>query len=317
MRRLLATLLLALAPLALLPGVGRAGEHFDFFIDLDGVILLNPTNFRGSDSTRRTITSYGTTYRLADGTEEFIQSLLEIPGARVSFFSAYDRLRTEDVARQIRLPNGLTVYDAFQGRVFSGESLSFRNANGQMEQIRDQRIGSLHAYKFLNNVLPDLDLSRSVLFDDNRGNVAPGQENNFVHTFAGEQLSADTHVEYQSSLHEFPEEAVGIAQDFVSGRNILAWARGLVEVARETAAQTGESVPAVLARLQQREGSDLRVSPQARQNPEYYRRGARIFRAMNPAYHFTSLIPHTVNGERFCPKLSQVLEQLRRQPTGQ
>lgn len=246
------------------------GETIDFVFDLDGVFLNSPA----ASSTERIIVVAGARYRLADGAGELLQSLSQIPGARISFFSHATAERNAAALKAIVLPDGRSAFDLAAGRVFSTPALSRESG----VDVKD-----------LLKVAPDIDLKRAVLIDDQRNYAAKGQERNLLWLPDRQSRFAESVFEEYNVEREAgePEEAEDLARKFVSDRNKLLRARGIIEATLEKANAEKISFVEALSRLQW-------PTPGA-YNPalagvEMMRKGLPFFRRVNEDFRITPLL---------------------------
>lgn len=140
-----------------------ATDVFDIILDIDGVLIFDADRValgraaeRGQES--RYIEYNNETdhhYRKADGVEKLLIFLSELPGVKISYFSAGPRSRNIKVLESIILPNGSTALslaeEGGQYRVFS---------RGDLDRSGGKR------YKNLQKLPIDISLERVLIIDD-------------------------------------------------------------------------------------------------------------------------------------------------------
>lgn len=292
-------LLLALSLLATLSW--SSPPTIDFVIDIDSTIVSSV--YEGLSYPFKTIEiadggQTGRFYRLINGAPEFLQKLSEIPGARISFFSADNLERNKELLSKITLPNGRTAADiAF--KVLSGQDAVEKTEASVPRRkefkflFRDQGVK-----KDLTTVSPDLKLENAILIDDIVSYAAIGQEKNIL--WVPGDLHASDHD--KDSLHEI------IARDVTNGSvetakfeyfadNKLAYAMGRIDESLEHAHRTGRSVPDVLWEKQFKMGENRIEMSDSFWNIRYLRKGAAILKTVNPKFQTVPLIPRgkTIN----------------------
>ena len=142
----------------------------DIFIDIDGVLLKDPSLFSSETRAKETVISYvhegiSEFYPVVSGAGEFLESLARIPDVRLSIFSTGIEARNIAVLKALTLSDGRSAYDLFQGRIFSRENAKL---------IKGER------KKDLKGVSPDIDLERAILIDDSQYIVPNEQARNLL-----------------------------------------------------------------------------------------------------------------------------------------
>jgi len=255
----------------------ESSSHIDFVIDLDGVLL---GNWKGGEPGPEdfVIEAIDGRYRVSDGAGEFLQSLLDIPNARVSFFSGGDEKRNLEALRQVKLPNGRSALEICQGRFFSHQHLTEKSG------------------KDLSIVAPDVDLRSAILIDDQEGYALKGQEKNMLWSI-DRQLADYSGINSVGDLNRMLKETEGtpsassesedLKRDFLMDRNKLARARGIIAMAMETSTKRKISVVEALNQIQWI--SDHDYNSKLITDTMVYRKGARAMRATNSNFRLTGL----------------------------
>lgn len=262
------------------PSFSYAKAKIDFVLDIDGVLI---DDWSGGKPGIHDIvvTAVGLNYRLADGVGAFLQSLSDIPNARISIFSSNLEDRNLEVLKKIFLPDGRSAFQLVEGRIFSRANL-----------YKDPE--SHRLVKDLNLVSPDIDLNNAILIDDQEGYASNSQKRNLLRV-RNSQLSTfyriNSNGEIASIVKMFLESGSGwsakeYANSFVTDRNKLAWARGLIDIAGETAVREGISIVEALHQIQYPNGEDFNF--RLSEDLSIYRKGVQALKKVK-GYVFTSL----------------------------
>jgi hypothetical protein len=259
------------------PSAALAGAPH-FVVDIDNVLLDWAAHDRPDDKVING-TIDGTARIVADGAGEFLASLLAIPGAKLSFYSAKPMEIIERSLNAVRLPDGRSAL----GIASSVHSSAIRIGEGKNYRVLPHK--DLHA------VVGAQDLADVVLIDDSKGNAAPGQERNLLwaQRLSESRLheSYENHREQLTASGEFRDGApFSTAQAFVADRNSLVRVRGLLEVAMQRARERGSSLTEALAALQWKADGRLEPREDLMTNLEYYRRGLRLLKQQNQGFRF-------------------------------
>lgn len=249
---------------------------FDIVIDLDGVLIypLSDAELKHAHvppSPNRIIEFEGHFFRIADGAEEFITSLAKDPGVRLSIYSAASAARNNAVLKKIALPGGKTAFDLLNGRIFGSERLLYS---------RDYPIG----VKDLRRILLPSSIPNAILIDDQEG-IIPSQVENWLPLPSRRAECVEeilTLYKYEMEWG-YPDYAVSRAQEFIADRNKLLRARGTIELAIRQARSVKISLREGLSRVKNANPTDVQL----------YRIGSRAFKAVNPKFHITPLVPRT------------------------
>lgn len=181
-------------------------------------------------------------YRVFDGMTDLMEKLKADPRVRVSFFSGGTEARNESLLREIKLPDGTSLWDLAQGRVYGRNSMT-ATGKGPLHRIRDR------FKKDLTRINPDL--SDVIIVDDIKefvpesqaghmlwiGEDFPYPERHHVLTPVTPDLLARERNKYQwiSSKLELAiaerfrtgRPLSAIIQEFTAGRTITPFSRGL------------------------------------------------------------------------------------------
>jgi hypothetical protein len=242
----------ALFLLALLSAARAHSAPIDFIFDLDSTLIFLPP--RAGDTV---IEAAGKNYGVAPGAGAIVQSLLQIPEARVSFFSAYPlAIRNNEALNKILLPDGSAAKDiAF--KVLHGTRAI--KSSKTSDPVALQPLFTLFwadIKKDLSRVSEDLDLARSILIDDTHTNALKGQEKSLLW------------------IHNFSEDGE------------LARARGLIEESLMKSERDGLSVNEALWQLQWKVESDTELSYQSESAnaSSLYTGGEKLLQSEDPEY---------------------------------
>jgi hypothetical protein len=245
--------------------VFAAPEPIDFVIDLDQVLIhhLSP----GVEAPRSTqvITVAGERYWVANGAGEFLQSLLGIPGGRISFNSAGGEARNLEALAQIRLPSGMTALQA-----------------ATLGAARPRLISGMEPGVKFKDVMasaPGMHAERTFLVDDTAKNVKPGQEENYVRVFEPSGMG---------NYRKGDDPAVHF-----TANNELVRVRGLIDAALEYSRNHRVSPTRGLQAVQWeapvRAGKELPDLQASTFSVDIYRRGLRQMKAANGRFTLTTL----------------------------
>lgn len=274
-RMLMATLALTQTGSAL-----AAQRPIDFVLDLDRMLVQEVTLHQARKAPSDMIIALPPRYyRMTDGAREFLQSLREIPGARISFFSRASSTRNHVLLKKFILHDGASAWNLAEGRVYSDSNLT--RPNGIHELGKDLRI-----------VAADVDLGRAFLIDDHFEYSLVGQERNLIYmpdwwaSFEESLVPSLLELDVIGDLEESQREAT----TFVIHRNKLIRARGLIEMALLKAAAEGISPADASASLQYSPTrAGFHLMPGLLKNLEPYRIGLKFFKAVNPGFRFTGI----------------------------
>ncbi|HEX7672907.1 MAG TPA: hypothetical protein VF412_01980 [Bdellovibrio sp.] len=158
MKLFLAGLLLTLSFLGRAIASQSPSQPIDIIFDIDWTTFytINPTDPNQADS--NIIWVEGKAYRPTEHLGEVLESLLQHPEVRVSFFSGGERSRNEALLKAFRLPSGRSAFDVSY-RVFSKEDLSVVSTDATMPFSKRYK-------KSLEGLLPNATPERAVLIDD-------------------------------------------------------------------------------------------------------------------------------------------------------
>lgn len=281
-----------------------AEERIDFVVDIDHILIDELLPEMGDVPKERIIVMPTASFRMADGAEEFLESLSRIPGAKISFYSNESKERNERILRSIRLKNGKSALSLAEGRLLNNVDVVVQGTIAQEYQFGPYRhfAGAKGGKKKDLSKISGLDLNRAFLIDDQRVVAAQGQEKNLLRLYnvdtdvAGR---AESHDDLIRSLAESGEakQARDVATARVQDRNRLAYARGMIEAAMEMSVREQISPIEALSRLQWEVGERGIVSIRPPDDIQFYRRGARLLKKINPDYHFTPALTGRVSDE--------------------
>lgn len=231
-------------------------------------------------------------FRVLDGAPEILESLSQIPGMCISFFSIGERSRNETVLSHMKLPSGRMA------REIAYRVLSLEDAT--------QVAGKPH--KDLRLVDPDL--KRVVIVDDQKNSPIPGQERNVL------WLGGKPEHHYES-LKDSPGPGAkwkaASSEKFVIYRNRLAYARGLLDRVLTESQKSGSSnlVESLSALQWAQDSAGTPVfNSELWSDLSLYRKGAAEFHAVNSQYGFTTA--YTGTSRRAC--LSDAIAELLKVP---
>ncbi len=292
-----------------------ASERIDFVFDIDDVLVTAVDAEKTSEIRKeKLIDVQGVSYRITDGAGEFIESLLQIPGAHISFFSANSQKRNRELLSKLKLPGGRNALDAASS-VLSVKDLTtkwdfsanaFQEETGEVMGHSDPDLESkLPEFRNSHNVKKDLrriqgiNLDRAIFFEDVRANAYQGQERNLLEIPTGysrwEQPSFDENI-----VPQLIERSGQGGVEFFQSRNRLMWARGFVDWVIEQAQKEGMTVADALFKaqwLKKADAYDVWVvkHPGLRDlELEFYRRGAAHLKQSNPSFRVTTVINPSV-----------------------
>lgn len=277
----------------------NAEARTNFVVDIDSTLLYvrNFTEAEAKADGGKFIKDGDGVYRrLVDGAGEFLAALSRMPGARVSIWSTRRADTIESVLKQIDIPGGGNALDLVKrtdGGVYNRDDTADTSAKGQ------KKFQSLNRWFFgvrkkaLSKILkPGDTLERTFLIDDDRSNVARGEEKNFLQV-----PMAITYLENPSRyVHERlsdPEDPAtpGAAKyyyEFLHDRNKLVLALGMIRTALQRAQASGQAPTDELWQMQWHRGSrGYTYNVDETRSFEIYRAGYTGFREVNPQFKLT------------------------------
>jgi len=215
-------------------------EPIDFVFSLENT-LVRGTGLKASQRSRP-----------VNGAPEFIASLLQMPGARISFFSTSDKADTLKILKEFRLPDGRSALEITHRILTPEKSIEGGKKNDLRKVIE-----------------PGGRMDRVVLFDSDLRSAPIGQDKNLLWT--GDDIAFQ-------------------ANDNLA-RNKLARARGILEMAFELSTELRLPLTEALYRVQWfkdfRPEGGHHFRRETLTDPIIYQRGARAFRKTNSGYRFT------------------------------
>lgn len=281
-----ATVLASLA-LAWAGTPARAEKPIDFVIDLDWTLFYEIFDERQlSGRPARVLEHEGHRYVMTDDAPRFVQKLLSVPGARVSFFSGGDEARNRFLLEQLRLPDGRTAAEA-AFRVLSRDDLT------PIEGVPDGASFSKRFKKDLSKLASDAELARTILIDDQPGFALKGQEKNLLSLeptfdFAGNYNAVKQEMGRGLSLR-FPAPS---RETWALEREKLARAAGLIDAALEKSAREGVSPRDALHSLQY-DPQGLKIYPFGHEQRTFYARGRELLKSAGACESGFSLLGAT------------------------
>ncbi|MFL5812860.1 MAG: hypothetical protein ACJ763_04735 [Bdellovibrionia bacterium] len=231
LRRAGAALLLAIGLLAL-PAFSEAqGSPKDatiyISIDLDGTLFDTIRDPRQVETLEDLVKASDGTHKPVWGAAAFVQSLVDIPNAKIVFFSGGDSERNKELLSQLMMKDGKSALDHAY-KVFSKADLT--------PVVTDPNVKTEHQYqrlkKDLKKIDPSIDLSRVIHVDDVPEYVLPEQRANVVAIDP-----AYDYVENYSRFKEYQRQGLHLENPPPSRRHWaydtqrLIYARGVIEEA--------------------------------------------------------------------------------------
>jgi len=204
-----------------------AEEPIYFSIDLDGTLFDTIHDMRQVETDATLIRASDGLHQPVHGAAAFIQSLLEIPNAKIVFFSGGEAERNKELLSKLIMKDGKSALDhAF--KVLSKEDLTPVDPG--------KTTGEIHSHdrfkKDLRKIAPGIDLRRVVHIDDIPDFVLHGQEKNVV------AINPDyDYVENYSRLKELERQGLTLKRPPPSRKHWaydtqrLTYARGVIEEA--------------------------------------------------------------------------------------
>jgi HEAT repeat protein len=224
-----------------------ADHSIDFVFDLDKVLIYeikDPKTIASLSTSAIYLDSVQEHYRVVKGATEMIESLLKIPGARVSFFSAGLKVRNHEVLKKIKLRDGRSFFDiahkvlsvedvvVSQARYAAEWNIPLSSVDPQAVSLNPRFQGKFH--KDLRRVLGDAGLDSAILVDDNIQFAYRGQEKNLLYLkelsqgLTAKEALTDIPLSHQD---EFANLLKNKGQAEFADLHKLARARGLIELA--------------------------------------------------------------------------------------
>jgi hypothetical protein len=238
------------------PSLSAPDETINIVFDLDRTLMdswdLEKPVPKGSRFIDVNFEGRTERYILREGAMEAIESFRRIPGVKVSIFSLREYPRNIEAAKVMKLPNGQSVFDAIDGRVFSGHHMFMHGVKKDLKAID-----------------PNINLDRAILIDDEHIYSAPDQIRNLLWM--------------RQKVAPYGRPKIAERKEFFRVRNKLAWARGLIDKAMENSKASGRSLVTELRLLQ--------YNATKNQQLDLYVRGVSLFLDINPDYKYTTLIP--------------------------
>jgi len=198
-------------------------------------------------------------YRVLDGFPEMLQSLAQIPGVRISFFSLGPQDRNRRVLKELKLPVGRSAWDVAY-RVLGqnrGTTEAYRPT------VLDPRTREIHFVEVVKKNLLKINpkLGQVLIVDDSRHSTLDDQLSNIA--WIGDK---------PENFPSTPADAASI-EEFIRYRNRMAFMRGVIGRVLNTA--KSQSIPPreALARLH---------IETLRHDPDVYREGAAELEKVNP-----------------------------------
>ncbi|MCM2278552.1 MAG: HAD family hydrolase [Oligoflexia bacterium] len=254
----------------------RAAAPLDIVLDLDWTLVYEIFDDRQlTGATQDVFEISGRRYVFADGAGEFIQRLLALPGARVSFFSGGEEGRNRAVLERLRLPDGRTAM-SIAHRVLSRDALVAVPGAAETAPFTDR------FKKDLGRALPEADLSRLIWLDDQKGFGLPEQQRNLLlleptYDYLAHYQRGREQVRQGLKLRYLPPSRELWALE----REKLARALGLIEEAVARSEQSGRPVVEVLRSLQF-DGQGLRINPLGPEQRRFFTTGRERLRFPEP-----------------------------------
>lgn len=181
----------------------------------------------------------GKYYRPTDGLRESAMVLLSIPGMRLSFISGGERDRNEEVLRAVKLPDGANLFERAYKILNTREFKRF--SADEALRFSDQ------FKKDLTRVVSDIDLSQTLLGDDQPDATLPGEQAKsllwfhrtfrFIDDYSKFSLESVAHLPAKERAY-YPDSRDAWALE----RNKLAWEVGVTLVAVYLSDLTGLSL---------------------------------------------------------------------------
>jgi len=186
-------------------------KTYDIIFDLDWTALYSlPASLHYTGE--RYLNYGGESYRIVDWFEEAIQSLLEIPGVRISIFTGGSRERSEYILQQIILPDGSRLADRIHLSLAYHDMALEINPKG--DKFFDKHKKDLS--RFFN------DLKNTIIVDD-QISVPQSQRKNLLWL----QETYNFYVDYKGHA-EFPYDPPSLL-DFNAERNKIVWTFNLLK----------------------------------------------------------------------------------------
>jgi hypothetical protein len=216
-------------------------------VDIDGTLVDTIHDLRQVDTVGDLIKASDGTHKPVWGAVAFVQSLIDIPNARIVFFSGGESERNKEILSQLVMKDGKSALDHAY-KVFSKEDLT--------PVVTDPNVKTEHQYqrlkKDLKKIDPSIDLSRVIHVDDVPEYVLPDQRANVVAIDP-----AYDYVENYSRFKEFERQGLKLKNPPPSRRHWaydsqrLIYARGVIEEALDlTHRREDISLRDAVARLQ-------------------------------------------------------------------
>ncbi len=173
----------------------------DIVFDLDWT-LLYPLKDKPNSKFSRVIEASDELYRIADGTEDILLRLHEMPNVRISFYSGGNTPRNIEALKKIQLANGQNAFDI---------AYKILNVSDLAPISNDESLPFTQRFKKdLTRI--NSDISRVILVDDSKNFVLPEQ---YRH-----QLWLGKTYNYYESFNEVP----GIKDNY-DPPNLKEWMR--------------------------------------------------------------------------------------------
>lgn len=168
-------------------------------------------------------------YRVFEGMTDLMAKLKADPRVRVSFFSGGTEARNESLLREIKLPDGTSLWDLAQGRVYGRTSMT-ATGKGSMHRIRDR------FKKDLTRINPDL--SDVIIIDDIKEFVPDSQTGHML--WIGEDFP------YPERSHILTR----VTPDLLAReRNKYRWISSKLELALSERFRTGKPLSTLIQEL--------------------------------------------------------------------
>jgi hypothetical protein len=194
-------------------------------IDLDGTLFDSIHDPRQVETVHDLIQASDGAHKPVWGAAAFVQSLLDIPNAKIVFFSGGDSERNQRMLSQLIMKDGKSALDHAY-KVLSKADLT--------PVVTDPNIKTEHQYqrlkKDLKKIDPSIDLSHVIHVDDVPEYVLPEQRANVVAIDP-----AYDYVENYSRFKEYQRQGLSLKNPPISRRHWaydtqrLIYARGVIE----------------------------------------------------------------------------------------
>tara|TARA_Y100001936_G_C16090169_1_gene685406 strand:- start:2011 stop:2826 length:816 start_codon:yes stop_codon:yes gene_type:complete len=212
--------------------ISAAQAQIDIVFDIDWTLVYPVDETMKNEA--RVYLVQGEYYRVSDGAVEVIASLFKDPRFRVSFFSGGDKLRNEELLKQIILPlKDKTALDVAY-KVLSREDLSVVST--------DENLGFSERFK-KDLTIVNKDLNQVVLVDDLKNFTPSGQEDNLL--WVGKTYT------YQDKFKKLPlsKYIPDSELSWLNERYKFFWVYSSIEEAASLSIKTGSSFKNVLNKV--------------------------------------------------------------------